>query len=522
MNKLKRDDCATGNDSLIEHYMAEIRKRLPVVDRVLDQYGELPLSEYLDVVTKTASERYQSADDLGDAVYEYAAPLLGKEVAAMAREELKQSPVVLTANHHGVDYFAQSVQGTLLFSQRKLPDGSQAKTVPVFACGSIAMNNLTYPRGALFYSVKDEQAPLRLPMFPDRVKRQLVARTAPFRMEMVDRAISRVDKLAAEGQITAISRNSMQTILKKHYSADEVLAQSSYSDQAVLLNARIWREMMPRKFDSELVYLELEEIASRLLQKDLVNEQSLIHILLFDRSVRLELMAQLDGAKGCWSEVDLCKPEFDKKSSSGAGTFMFWGVDERGRRTSIVLDNIDGIDVLRAVDSSVVIKPIYLTPESITEALCQGYLLPSLFSCYTAISLARGVVCAGGYYQAEYLPVMLQGVLNALNSNEVYRAAAAIIGRVTASCYLSGMQMVMTIDYRSGLLPAGPIEIIAGGGLSMAELHQLEGLSVRQTHIASLSETIADVVTDYRPTVDVFAELASEISVLQGDILIVK
>ncbi|HEY5716772.1 MAG TPA: hypothetical protein VIS54_10185, partial [Psychromonas sp.] len=120
MNNLKIDECSIGNDSLIEHYMAEIRKRLPVVDRVLEQYGEMPLSEYLDVVTATTKERYQSHEDFADAVYEYAAPLLGEEAAALAREEIKQSPVVLTANHHGVDYFAQSVQGTLLFSQRKL------------------------------------------------------------------------------------------------------------------------------------------------------------------------------------------------------------------------------------------------------------------------------------------------------------------------------------------------------------------------------------------------------------------
>jgi hypothetical protein len=53
MHTPKTDDCFTGNDSLIEHYLAEIRKRLPVVDKTLELYGELPLSEYLDVVTKT-------------------------------------------------------------------------------------------------------------------------------------------------------------------------------------------------------------------------------------------------------------------------------------------------------------------------------------------------------------------------------------------------------------------------------------------------------------------------------------
>jgi len=522
MNSLKIDDGSTGNDSLVEHYMAEIRQLLPVVDRTLALYADMPLSEYIDVVSETACAGYQSPDDFGDAVYEYAAPLLGEKIAAMAREELKQSPVVLTANHHGVDYFAQSVQGTLLFSQRKLSNGQKAKTVPVLACGSISMNNLTYPRGALFYSVTDQQGPLRFPIFPDRVKRQMVARTAPFAMEMVDRAIARINKLGSEGRITALSQISMQSILNKHYRDDQVVAQRSYSDQAVLLNARLWREMMPRELDSELLYLELEEIGARLLQKDLLNQQSLIYILLFDHSVRRELMTRLDGVKGCWSGADLFKQEFAEQSSSGSGTFMFWALDERGRRLSLGLDRIDGVDVLRPVDNTVNIKPIPLNPVSVTEALLQGDLFPSLFSCYTAISLARGIICAGGYYQAEYLPVMQQGVLKALSGNKVYSAMAAIIEGVKSNCYLSGLQMVMTNDSGCGLLPAGPIEIIAAGGLCMADLDQQGGLSVRQAHIASLSETIADVAAEKNLSDDIFAQLASEIGALQRAVLVVK
>lgn len=513
------------NSDLTARLLDKVQQKASTIKRVLAEHGECSLDEYMQQLACSEYSSYQPASDVGDMLVEYVKPLLGDEIAQAARDELMALPLVLTANHHGVDFFAQSVQGTLLLSQRKIKSGNKtrkARTVPVFACGSIAMNNLTYPRGALFYTGTDEQLPLRLPIFPDRVKRQLVSRTAPFDQGMVDRAVARVDKLAAEGRISAELQGSMRTILTEHYSADEVLAQSSYSDQAVLLNSRIWREMMPRESDSELIYLELEQIALRLLQKDLSNKQSLIHILLFEQTVRAELMKLLNGAKGCWSGADLSKQAFEEKLSSGSGTFMFWGVDERGRRLSLGVDRINGVEVLRPVDSSAASWQIPLTPESIAEGLQQGRLLPSLFSCYTVISLARGVVCAGGYYQAEYLPVMQQGVVAALNSGKRYSDVASIVQRVVTSCYLSGMQMVMAADGQSGLVPAGPIEIIAGGGLSGAELKQLSLLSVRQAHIASLSETIADVAPDQTLSVSLFAELARETAVLQGAALIVK
>ena len=513
------------NEDLSAQLLDEVQQQASTIARVLAEQGDCSVSEYVQQLGPSEHSSYQPVSDVADLLLDYVTPLLGREIAQAARDELMTQPLVLTANHHGVDFFAQSVQGTLLLSQRELRlEGvtRRARIVPVFACGSVAMNNLTYPRGALLYGAVDEQVPLRLPIFPDRVKRQLVARTAPFDQGMLDRAIARVHKLAAEGRITSTTQNSMCSILTEHYGAREVLTQKSYSDQAVMLNARLWREMMPPESDSELVYLELEEIGARLLQQDLGNEQSLISILLFNQTVRAELMTLLNGAKGCWVGADLLTQALDGQPLSGFGTFMFWGVDSKGRRISLGVDSNSGIDVLRAVDSSAAFEPVPLTPESITEAMNQGHLLPSLFCCYTAISLARGVVCAGGYYQAEYLPVMQQGVVSALRSHGSYSDIVAKVERVKTNCYLSGMQMVMANDSQAGLVPAGPVEIIAGGGLSMAELKQLGQLSVRLAHIASLSETVPDVVPDQILSASQLTRLAREIAMRQKDGLIVK
>ena len=58
--------------------------------------------------------------------------------------------------------------------------------------------------------------------------------------------------------------------------------------------------------------------------------------------------------------------------------------------------------------------------------------------------------------------------------------------------YLSGMQAV---GFRAGnrLLPVGPLEIIASGGLSNEQYEQLGEVTVLQAHIASLFDIIMDV-----------------------------
>ena len=308
MSNQKIDNCFKGDDSLIEHYMAEIRKRLPVVDRVLEQYGEMPLSKYLNVVTETANERYQSHEDLADAVYEYAAPLLGEEAAAMAREEIKQSPVVLTANHHGVDYFAQSVQGTLLFSQRKLPDGQKAKTVPVLACGAIPLNNLTYPRGMLCYDVtqfKQAGIPIRLPLFPKRRQNDTVSLAAPFDKVAVERANKSTLKMVNDKLISAVAGKALISVLEGEYSNSKVLGLSSYSEQAVVINSLLWKRLFQDSEKSQLFYLEQEEIVRSLLMRDLASANSMASLLMLNVDFLKILFAKLNGARGCWQSEEL-------------------------------------------------------------------------------------------------------------------------------------------------------------------------------------------------------------------------
>jgi|GEM_PF-6893490 len=112
---------AKQHSALAEYFLDIVCENLPVVRRAISEYGNVSLSEYVrNLLLKKAEAAYQDRDDLLEVVQKYAASLLGESVGKKIADDLAVSPVVLTANHHGVDYFSQSVQGSLIFALNTL------------------------------------------------------------------------------------------------------------------------------------------------------------------------------------------------------------------------------------------------------------------------------------------------------------------------------------------------------------------------------------------------------------------
>jgi hypothetical protein len=136
---------------------------------------------------------------------------------------------------------------------------------------------------------------------------------------------------------------------------------------------------------------------------------------------------------------------------------------------------------------------IPFNPQNILESLQKGRLLPSLFTCYSIIGFARGISCCGGYFQASYLSHIQRGLLKALHLWTDDSTFAEHISQVPSNIYLSGIQAVMHKQNNTLMLPAGPIEMIAKGGLSPDKLEQLRSVTVRDAHLAALLETLPDL-----------------------------
>ncbi len=433
----------------------------------------------------------------------YTRETLGSELGEAISEDLQEMPQVLTANHHGIDTFAQSTQSNLLFSMRKREDGKPATTVPVLACGSVPLNNLTYPRGLLIYaggSSSEDGGICKLPLFPDSYKRKLVSVAGPFTTEMLGRSRVRANKLVEDDNLSRALESALNTVLDDFTSVGQEF--SGYGRQATVLNHRIWKRLFQgQSCRSQLVYIELESIVSRLMQKDLFDQSTICHQLMFDPELRRRLIENLDGQRGCWQYEKLLRRCSESSAEEGLdatdsaqGTMFFWGVDAKGRKIPLcIIEDENGTGVnLSGIDDRGQLWTYPFTSADIARGLQDGRLLPSIFTSYLLVSIARGISCIGGYYQADYLPIMRNAVIETLRSNSVETVMTIDTGKLRPDLYLSGMQTI-GLKTDSQISPAGPLEIIAGGGLNAEQYEQIGEVTVLQSHIASLYDTIMDV-----------------------------
>ncbi len=501
-NKRASRLATTPSGDVAERYLHAAIRNLSVVRRTLASHGELPLHDYVSQLLRFPEAVCQDRADLVDAVREYAAPLLDGPIAEQVANHLGLAPIVLTANHHGVDFFAQSIQSSLLFALHE----PRPSTVPVFACGAVPLNNVTFPRGLLLYRGAQDgssRLPIKLPIYPGRYKHDLVSTVRGIDETMLDRAEQRAQRLFLEGGAATDLEEATKTVLQADYRHPAVLARPSYSEQAVILNHRIWKRLFRDPAHApDLVYLELEKIATRLLCHDLMNGSSLIRCVFFEAEVREVLLNKLDGHRGCWDLTALharLNPSVEgpvkSAPTANTGTVFFWGVDERKRRTPLSLE-LPGCAALVGVGDHGERIEIPFSADPLCEALKAGRVFPGLFTSYLAIALARGVTCVGGYYQAEYLPAMQRAVVSAVQQSQRHWAFAEKVSQVQTEAYLSGVQAVMTLAGAGALAPAGALEIIAGGGLSGEDLARIGDITVREAHLASVVDTVRDVAPE--------------------------
>jgi hypothetical protein len=488
----------------VASYISDIRSLLPSVDTLLSRYENSKLCDFVEQLDQQKMSGFQCNQDFIVEIANYTSETLGFELGEAISEDLRELSQVLTANHHGIDTFAQSTQSNLLFSMRKRADGKPFKTIPVLACGSVPLNNLTYPRGLLIYAGAEANGNGgigKLPIFPDSYKRKLVSVVGPFTTEMLDRSRIRAKKLVKDGKVIRSLESALNTVFDDFTLVGQEFP--SYSRQATVVNHRFWERLFREKScRSELVYIELESIVSRLLQKDLFDESTICYQLMFDPELRQKLIENLDGQRGCWQYEELLRRGSESTVVNGSNTFdsslgtmFFWGVDAKGKKIPLCVtedQNGKGFE-LRGADDSGRLWTIPFTPVAISQALQDGRLLPSIFISYLLVSIARGVSCIGGYYQADYLPVMRKAVVDILHSNSREPVKTSGIKDTSSDLYLSGMQAI-GLEADGQLLPAGPLEIIASGGLDSGQYEQIGEVTVLQSHIASLYDTITDVV----------------------------
>ena len=88
---------------------------------------------------------------------------------------------------------------------------------------------------------------------------------------------------------------------------------------------------------------------------------------------------------------------------------------------------------------------------------------------------------------------MQRGVVDVLKECGETNIAEKVAGIPTMG-YLSGMQAVTTSIDGQYLIPAGPVEIIATGGISHEDFDAIEKMNLFDAHLASLCDTVVDII----------------------------
>jgi hypothetical protein len=88
---------------------------------------------------------------------------------------------------------------------------------------------------------------------------------------------------------------------------------------------------------------------------------------------------------------------------------------------------------------------------------------------------------------------MQRCIVTALRQTHSYERAARFVEQVPTDGYLIGMIAVMSaLGADKSLVPAGPVEIISGGGLTRKDVEQILALTVREAHLAGLFDIVVE------------------------------
>ena len=478
-------------------YLDMVSERLPVVKTILNTQGHMPLGEYAERFNTPPVTGLQPRNDIKQAVFDQIHPVLGKEIAMRTANDLTASGTVMTTAHLGIDYFANSVQGNLIYGAGVLTGRCEGTTIPIFCFGNVPLNSSTFARGILVYAAgsgAQKRLPLRLPIFPDSQKRTMVSSAKPFTRTMLQRAVKKAEHWQNENVICNTTARTILDLLAVEYADDAVLNQTSYAAQTMIVNQRLGKRMLKTSdAPPDIVYLEIENITAALLANDLNQANSLVCRIFFNGTLRDRLIRCLDGCPGCWQadRLNIRQTAVGKPERTATGTIFFWGIDGDGRRVPLLLKSINGDIYLSGKTDRGDAFTMNFTREELLLALERQTLLPSLFTCFLVICFARGFNCVGGVFQGAYLTRMKRCIADCLDA-QADAKHAKMVREITTDLYQDGMLVFMRQGPANALLPAGPIEIIQGGAITKKDLNDALALNVTQAHMAGLFGALED------------------------------
>ena len=488
--------------------MKQILAEAPLLEQCLIESGTLSLKDYCCQMAKKARDvtmELAPSEDVREAVSDYLVPLVGNELAKKAAVQVYEQKLLLTANHHEAEFCVQSLQGNMLYAYVLDKMGYEEGIVPIFSNTTVNMSNENFPRGMLLYKTNTQME--RLPVFPFRERNSLVAEAAGFTEEMVNQTKKTVERYILNGTLEEKTGLIIKEILTKIYLEKSILKNPRYAIQAFHINRKLGN-CIYRDRKKEFLYIELEEITKRLLYRDLKGEEGLTEKILFCKPYQENLTAQLDGKTGCWD------------TQRKKGTWMFWGIDSRKRRFSMMLKQQDKKEFLEGVDMEGNVYSYEYTKKNILLLLEQRKLLPGLFLSFFELYFLRSYTMAGGCFQSLYLKDMCEGLCYTLETIGGHNREIEIL-RQKKCHYLSGPMFLL--EYQNVInegkkekraYPLGMVELMEQEGISWQDFCGKLDITMEQAHIIGIYNFYPDLLPKSKQSENWYQELSLEFAQL--------
>lgn len=346
--------------------------------------------EFLDIINETVEQRF------------------GKKIAQSVVRQLKKYYFISTSDHTGPITHPFFVNSNLLIAasilQHQDPD---LQNIVVLSCSRVSVDNSSFPRGLFFHNYLNNKLEThRFAFFSSNTRPPLIYTMRPYGREELDQIYGTLDKKLKKKEITQEQYEKIFNIFKEVYDSPEMLAMPSYTEQISKTNFLLWQ-----KFFSEsnikmpnLIYLEIEDIVTKLIIKYHLNQDTIINHILFDPAYEPYINNYFENIFGSFSRQD------------DAGTYLFWALPE-GARYNLQLWR-EG-NYLVSKDGSYKIE---LTPEAIKAALLKKELIPGLLLDFMVVSFYYGLKCLGGFNQINYLTLMKNSYIKMNVDLENYRS----------------------------------------------------------------------------------------------------
>ncbi|MCL5774997.1 MAG: hypothetical protein M1333_02165, partial [Patescibacteria group bacterium] len=343
--------------------------------------------------------------------------------------------------------------------------------LPVLSTSGVSLNNSSWPGCLVLTDPKDRRL-IKLSFFNDEQKTGTVFKSPAISNH---RFLQVADKVNRFDFLTAGQKERFRSLFEKVFTAEDF---DNFSDQACSVNHKIWREIFPTA--PQLVYFPLEDLVGGIITEAVcTNPKHILHKLLFTEYGWNLVEKHFNGVRGAFG--------------GGRGSFLFWGLDAKGRRFAFTRQN-------GSLGNSNV--SLALKPEQISAALAAREIYPTSLMCFLVL-LYYKVTCLGGFNQTTWLTEIKNKFAVLLAEMGEAEAALAVANLETGNFAESSLAILKN---SRGYFKASALDLF----LNNVDYPALQKLAHKVTLAQSIEAELPEVYRIVVPEKEREAELVSE------------